>query len=172
MLINCNSCHKKFIVPDSAITKSGRLVQCGTCGNKWTQYPVEKKETKLETTPVIKKPESKKIVRRKKLSKLERYSDDYLMKKHGVEIFEKKSSGSTKIKKKSKSKIEESQEKSFGFYGHLILFILFVSTFLGILNLTKELLIAYYPKTEVYINYLYEVIGILNVVVIQLFNKF
>ena len=77
------------------------------------------------------------------------------MKKHGVEIFEKKSSGSTKIKKKSKSKIEESQEKSFGFYGHLILFILFVSTFLGILNLTKELLIAYYPKTEVYINYLY-----------------
>ena len=41
MLLNCTSCQKKFIVPDSAVTKSGRLVQCGSCGNKWTQYPVE-----------------------------------------------------------------------------------------------------------------------------------
>ena len=41
MLINCNSCQKKFIVPDNAITKSGRLVQCGFLWNKWTQYPVK-----------------------------------------------------------------------------------------------------------------------------------
>ena len=58
MLINCNSCQKKFIVPDSAIKESGRLLQCGSCGNKWTQYPIKKNlETKAvkENSPGIKK---------------------------------------------------------------------------------------------------------------------
>ena len=40
MLVNCNSCQKNFNVPDSAITAAGRLLQCGACGNKWTQYPI------------------------------------------------------------------------------------------------------------------------------------
>ena len=40
MILECKSCQKKFIVPDNAITNAGRLVQCSSCGNKWTQYPV------------------------------------------------------------------------------------------------------------------------------------
>ena len=39
MIPKCKSCNKKFLVPDNAITSSGRLVQCSSCGNKWTQYP-------------------------------------------------------------------------------------------------------------------------------------
>ena len=39
MILTCNSCGKKFVVPDSAITSSGRMVQCGSCGNKWRQFP-------------------------------------------------------------------------------------------------------------------------------------
>ena len=31
---------KKIYVPDNAITASGRMVQCGSCGNKWKQFPV------------------------------------------------------------------------------------------------------------------------------------
>ena len=46
MLVNCNSCQKKFNVPDSAITEAGRLLQCGSCGNKWTQYPIKEDSTK------------------------------------------------------------------------------------------------------------------------------
>ena len=41
MILNCNSCGKKFVVPDKAITASGRLVQCGSCGNKWKQFPIK-----------------------------------------------------------------------------------------------------------------------------------
>ena len=49
MILACNSCGKKFVVPDSAITASGRAVQCGSCGNKWKQFPVnESKKTHLE----------------------------------------------------------------------------------------------------------------------------
>ena len=44
MILNCNSCGKKFVVPDKAITASGRLVQCGSCGNKWKQFPINENQ--------------------------------------------------------------------------------------------------------------------------------
>ena len=43
MILTCNSCGKKFVVPDNAITASGRMVQCGSCGNKWKQFPANEK---------------------------------------------------------------------------------------------------------------------------------
>ena len=59
MILTCNSCGKKFVVPDSAITVSGRMVQCGSCGNKWKQFPVgEVKKTQSISRPkkVVSKP--------------------------------------------------------------------------------------------------------------------
>ena len=41
MILSCNSCEKKFVVPDNAIGPSGRLVQCSSCGNKWKQFPIK-----------------------------------------------------------------------------------------------------------------------------------
>ena len=49
MILSCNSCGKKFVVPDQAITPSGRLVQCGSCGNKWKQFPVVRNKVINET---------------------------------------------------------------------------------------------------------------------------
>ena len=57
MILSCNSCEKKFVVPDKAITASGRLVQCGSCGNKWKQFPINNEVNKLN----IKKDKSIKI---------------------------------------------------------------------------------------------------------------
>ena len=52
MILTCNSCGKKFVVPDSAITASGRMVQCGSCGNKWKQFPMgEVEKTQSITRP-------------------------------------------------------------------------------------------------------------------------
>ena len=48
MILTCNSCEKKFVVPDSAITASGRMVQCGSCGNKWKQFPIKMNLKKLK----------------------------------------------------------------------------------------------------------------------------
>ena len=59
MILTCNSCEKKFVVPDSAITASGRTVQCGSCGNKWKQFPVgEVKKNQSNSRPqkVVSKP--------------------------------------------------------------------------------------------------------------------
>ena len=73
MLIDCNSCQKKFNVPDSAITEAGRLLQCGSCGNKWTQYPIKEKSVKYLKKPDLSKTglfvntnKKKNLVKRKK----------------------------------------------------------------------------------------------------------
>ena len=40
MIIQCESCSRKFIVKDSDIPKEGRTVQCGYCSVTWHQMPV------------------------------------------------------------------------------------------------------------------------------------
>jgi len=56
MIIQCESCSKKFVVKDSDIPKEGRNVQCGYCSVTWHQMPV--------TTPTraVKKPQISKPV--------------------------------------------------------------------------------------------------------------
>ena len=63
MILECKSCQKKFIVPDNAITNAGRLVQCSSCGNKWTQFPITKKVIKEPTNFTSKKEVLKKPVK-------------------------------------------------------------------------------------------------------------
>ena len=62
MILSCNSCDKKFVVPDNAISTSGRLVQCSACGNKWKQYPVKIVNEAIDKIDYI-KPANKKIVK-------------------------------------------------------------------------------------------------------------
>ena len=81
MIIICKSCNKNFNVPQNAIPKEGRLVQCSSCGNKWVQFPeVSKKvDTKKSIKPVsVKKTPKKRTVKR---SGPTIYSSEYLEKK-------------------------------------------------------------------------------------------
>ena len=171
MILECKSCQKKFKVPDNAITNVGRLVQCSSCGNKWTQFPIEKKTVKENINfpakkNVIKKPikashKSKKeekffITSEKKKKNIKKksgpsiYSKEYLEKKHGIKIDENVSKLS---KNRSSKKISQSY---FGFYSYLIVFLFFFTSMMGILNLTKEVIIFNFPFTEIYIEYLFE----------------
>ncbi|MDA9624525.1 zinc-ribbon domain-containing protein, partial [Pelagibacteraceae bacterium] len=87
MIIQCNSCRKKFNVPEAAITDSGRLVQCSSCGNKWTQFPIEvsPKESEIKDQKidnVVRSATNKKKKKKKKITKP--YSEEYLKKKYGI----------------------------------------------------------------------------------------
>ena len=55
MIIQCESCSRKFIVKDSDIPKEGRTVQCGYCSVTWHQTPVSV-STKTTEKPKIRKP--------------------------------------------------------------------------------------------------------------------
>ena len=53
MIINCESCSKKFLINDQEIPKEGRMVQCGNCSVIWHQMPaLELATTKAQSKSV------------------------------------------------------------------------------------------------------------------------
>ena len=54
MIIQCESCSRKFIVKDSDIPKEGRTVQCGYCSVTWLQRPVSVTTEIIEKTKITK----------------------------------------------------------------------------------------------------------------------
>ena len=163
MILSCNSCGKKFVVPDSAITQAGRLVQCSACGNKWKQFPVEISEKKeVISKPVAKQTKTispkkitsqkKSIAPRKKVLKKTReinlYSPEYLAKKHGIKLKDSEPKSAKKLTAKNKV--------TFGFYSSLLVFLLFVIFFSRTLYFVQNFIITLFPVTEFYLSYFFE----------------
>ena len=154
MILKCNSCEKKFVVPDQAITSSGRTVQCGSCGNKWRQFPIKsivnKKITKKKINPnksINLSPSTKiKKKRAKKTREIDLYSPEYLQKKHGISLNNINYNYDKKINKKI----------SFGFYNSLILFSVTMIVLSRALFFFQDLIIENFPFTSFYINYFFE----------------
>ena len=154
MILNCNSCAKKFVVPDSAISKAGRMVQCGSCGNKWKQFPINQAENDIKTTskskiikPIANKPKKTKKNTPKKTREINLYSPEYLAKKHGIKLDSQK----TIFRKNLKT-----EEVYFGFYNFLILFIFLAISLSRILFFASDFIIETFPASEFYLNYFFE----------------
>ena len=157
MILDCNSCGKKFVVPDSAITASGRMVQCGSCGNKWKQFPTnkEKRAESFSNTQVqafkprqvqqkIKKLKKKKKSVIRKPREIDLYSPEYLAKKHGIKL-------GGEVKKSLPVK-----KVSFGFYNSLLLLLVIIIILSRGLYFFQEFIIEKLPFTEFYLNYFFE----------------
>ena len=52
MIIQCESCSRKFIAKDSDIPEEGRMVQCGYCSVTWHQMPVSVPTKILDRTNI------------------------------------------------------------------------------------------------------------------------
>ena len=111
MIISCPNCSKKFQVPDNAIPKAGRTVQCSSCSHEWMQYPVkEQKIVKLKNSAPIKSSPPIKNTRKiqKKGSGPAPYSKEYMEQKWGSTVknyaeqkgISKKKTGTKKIQKR------------------------------------------------------------------------
>ena len=155
MILSCNSCEKKFVVPDSAIGPNGRLVQCSSCGNQWKQFPINKKiktkEKALEVKSTPKKTKSYTKTTKKKIRKRDGpdlYSPEYLAKKHGIKIDSKPPVKSKTTKDKTKV--------NFGFYYSFIVSIIIVIFLLRLVYFTQDIIIEKLPILEIYIDYLFE----------------
>ena len=171
MILECKSCEKKFVVPDNAITSGGRLVQCSSCGNKWTQFPIIKRAENKSKISVVKIQEEKAfyptVKKKKKIKKKvgpSIYSKEYLEKKHGISIDE----SASKILKNNKTK--NTKKSYFGFYSYLIILLISISLFIGILNLTKEIIIFHLPFTEMYLEYLFENLNYFKILISDALN--
>ena len=159
MIITCNCGEKKFTLPDNSIPSSGRLVQCGYCGLKWKQFPVDE-ITKTPSIsrprkviskpqpvqPTIKKPKKTKKNILKKPREISLYSPEYLAKKHGIKLNEEVK----KTTPKDKDKV------SFGFYNSLILFLVLIIILSRGLYFFEDFVVQNLPFTEFYIDYFFE----------------
>ena len=157
MIITCNCGLKKFSLPNNSIPAAGRMVQCGSCGLKWKQFPVNEINN---TEPInnIKKIASKpkqvqpKIQKAKKVKKtsvrkpreIDLYSPEYLAKKHGIKL------------NADVEKIKVDEKVSFGFYNFLILLIVITIALARSLFFFQDFIIQYFPFSEYYLNYLFE----------------
>ena len=50
MIIQCESCSRKFVVKDADIPKAGRVVQCGYCSVTWHQMPMSSQTKTIKKT--------------------------------------------------------------------------------------------------------------------------
>ena len=158
MIITCNCGLKKFSLPDNSIPAAGRMVQCGSCGLKWKQFPVNEinnsepisKIKKIASKPKQVQPKIQKAKKVKKTSvrksrEIDLYSPEYLAKKHGIKL------GGEEVKKTS------SNEKiSLGFYNSLLLFVVIVIVLSRGLYFFEDFVVQKLPFTEFYIDYFFE----------------
>ncbi len=171
MIIQCTSCEKKFSVPDSAITASGRLVQCSSCGNKWTQYPVKKAIPKVQQKPTTPKPVKKKISKRK--STPIPYSKEYMQQKWGSTVQNyavEKGLSKKNIKIKKQKSIQSIKTPSFGFFNYIITISVFSIFFIGILNFERTRLSRKFPVLEPYIDHFFESLEIFKILILDFFR--
>ena len=152
MILSCNSCEKKFVVPDKAITSAGRIVQCGSCGNKWKQFPVNieikkpqtaKKPKNIKISPETKIPKPKKKKTNKK-REIDLYSPEYLAKKHGIKL------------KDEITNLDKSKTYSLGFYPSVIILLIIIIAFSRSLYFFQDFIIEKLPITEFYLEYFFE----------------
>ena len=158
MILICNSCGKKFVVPDQAITAEGRLVQCGSCGNKWKQFPAKAENKQSLPVSNLRKKVSKPRqieIKQKKLKKVKKtnvrkpreinlYSPEYLAKKHGITL------------KEDDKQILHKDKISFGFYNSLLVFLLLIIVISRGLYFFEGFIVQKFPFTEFYIDYFFE----------------
>ena len=52
MIIQCESCSRKFLAKDSDIPQEGRTVQCGYCSITWHQMPISLPTKTFEQTNI------------------------------------------------------------------------------------------------------------------------
>ena len=55
MIIQCQSCSRKFIVRDVDIPDNGRMVRCGYCSTTWLQKPSSRKIQNIKKIKEVKK---------------------------------------------------------------------------------------------------------------------
>ena len=158
MIITCNCGLKKFSLPDNSIPSAGRMVQCGSCGLKWKQFPVNEINNtepisnikkKIASQPNQAQPKKQKAKKVKKTSvrksrEIDLYSPEYLAKKHGINL------NSINEKPITYNKV------SFGFYSSLIVFIVFLIVFSRSIYFFQDFIIEKLPFTKYYLEYFFE----------------
>ena len=178
MIIQCESCSKKFQVKDTDIPQEGRMVQCSNCSQKWFQAPIK---TQSSITPDADKKVSKmefeasdgRVYRfmGSQWAEVLRSGKTGLLAKRTIGAELNRLAGITKPKKSRKrekktaemeieniSKIidpsseqidsDNKQKEGLGFFGYIVLLTVITLSIIGVLKTFQTELIMYFPEIE------------------------
>jgi len=178
MIIQCESCSKKFQVKDEDIPKEGRMVQCSNCSQKWFQAPekiqgsitpdTDKKVSKMEFeasdgrvyrfmgsqwAEILRSGKTGLLAKRTIGAELNRRAGIAKPKKT-----RKRAKKNEEIEIESISKIidpsseqinsDNRQKEGLGFFGYIILLTIITLSVVGILKTFQYELIMYFPEVE------------------------
>tara|TARA_Y100001970_G_scaffold284617_1_gene402343 strand:- start:8282 stop:8800 length:519 start_codon:yes stop_codon:yes gene_type:complete len=172
MIIQCKSCDKKFNVPDAAIVAGGRLVQCSSCGNQWTQYPIK---TKSVTSKPASIPSKVAVIKKKVVKKKGPipYSKEYMQQKWGTSVKSyaaKKGLTKNTIKQRKQKNIKSIEKPGFGFFNYIITYSVLFTFLIGILKFERARISRKFPILEPYIDHFFESLEIFKIFILDFFR--
>ena len=155
MIIDCPNCDKKFEIDKKLIPPDGRLLQCGSCNNKWF-FKIENDEqgTVIEekniSTPAIE--DNKNIVEETEEDLLDEDNDK------------------TETPNNSDEELSKNAEKKneINYFKFLIVIIISFAAFLLILDTFKTQLSMIIPNIETILDNLYQSLHDLKLFVLDL----
>ena len=178
MIIQCESCSRKFQVKDDAIPKEGRMVQCSNCSQKWFQTPIKiQSSIESDTNKNVSKMEFEASDGRvyrfmgSQWAEVLRSGKTGLLAKRTIGAELNRRAGIAKPKKSRKrvkkneeieiesiSKIidpsseqvdsDNQQKEGLGFFGYIILLTIITLSIIGILKTFQNELIMHFPEVE------------------------
>ena len=178
MIIQCESCSRKFLVKDTDIPKEGRMVQCSNCSQKWFQTPAQiqssiKPDTDKKVTKMEFEASDGRVYRfmGSQWAEVLRSGKTGLLAKRTIAVELNRRAGIAKPKKsrKKEKKIREieiesiskiidpsseqidssdQQKEGLGFFGYIMLLAIIMLSIIGILKTFQNELIMYFPEIE------------------------
>ena len=155
MIIDCPNCDKKFEIDKKLIPPDGRLLQCGSCDNKWFfKIKNDEQETAIEekniSTPAIE--DNKNIVEETEEDLLDEDNDK------------------TETPNNSDEELSKNAEKKneINYFKFLIVIIISFAAFLLILDTFKTQLSMIIPNIETILDNLYQSLHDLKLFVLDL----
>ena len=178
MIIQCESCSKKFQVQDEDIPKKGRMVQCSNCSQQWFQTPIkiqssitpdtDKKVSKMEFeasdgrvyrfmgsqwAEVLRSGKTGLLAKRTigaELNRLAGIIKPKKSRKREKKTAEMEIENISKIIDPSSEHIDSDnrQKEGLGFFGYIILLTVITLSIIGVLKTFQTELIMYFPEIE------------------------
>ena len=154
MIINCPCCKKKFALDENLIPDKGRLLQCGFCDETWffdkdinNQSNFIKNEISNSDEYLEKETKDKKEILKSSQKTNENIDNDY-----------KKSYELTKYNPKTNYSFSK-------FLSNILVFIISFVALIILLDTFKSPLYNFYPKSEILLYNLFEVLKVIKLFV-------
>ena len=151
MIINCPNCNKKFEIDKKLIPLSGRLLQCGSCNNKWF-FKIENNEQKTISTQVIEN--NKSLSEEVEENLPDERHDEVDPSNNPKEILAE----------------NENKKNSINFFKVLIVIIISFIALILILETFKVQLSTIIPNIEIVLDNLYQSINDIKLFILDLIN--